>query len=251
MGFRRKYLENIQFSYFIFIAAPLVFSEREILLLLLFIFETMHLLNIQVHKAIIFVLTGITDICLYSENIIFIVLAIDRLMAVLKPVTTKWNKTLILKIYLSIVCGVVIPKEVINKTLEITIRSCEFRRSMKRIIGYYSIIIMVVLILNNLLAYLLLVGLFSWKMLKSSDKDYNKKLKAIVKLALISFEASLLNTLTLIPQFYYQYSPFAPRYASLYYLCSINVLANSFAFIVNNRFLRGKLFRRNRIGTNT
>lgn len=185
-------------------------------------------------------LNGLVTIAILAEFILFDLLAIDRLLAVTKPMTSKWKRSAVLKIYLCIIFVLIVPVEVIFRSVTIT-KAVPFKvaQLLSVILSYYYITMQAILVITNLLSYTVLVGTFGWTLLKS-NRDSVQRMKAIMKVAVTSFEASVLFTITLIPQLYYLSNP-RKRDATLSNLCSINYVTNAIIFIMNNRFLRRKL----------
>lgn len=183
-----------------------------------------------------------------AELLILNFLAIDRLLAIIYPLALWWNKKMVWKMFISMWMLVAITESI---WLVVFLKMQQYPRTYRGIIviGYYYFAgILTILGSVNIGIYAAIAIIFLKRFRHQKQLNHNRRLKDLVKLSLVSFEASIVYVLLLVPYMMELYRPHTRMNFSISLLSFLNCLSNFMIFSLNNKFLRNKLLcRRNNV----
>nr|ANO39107.1 GCR152 [Schmidtea mediterranea] len=172
------------------------------------------------------------------ESMIFVMLAIDRLLSIVKPLDKIWKPFLVKGIMFCFTTSFV--------TIDIVMRyiytnpdiSCSIRYLVVGINGKYYIILLITFIIVNYSCYLSLLTYFINHLCKR--KVTSTATKNILKMTAIIFISTVLYNLSLIPAIYAVLKQVLVS-QTLLNMMFLNIAMNSTIFILNNSSLRRNL----------
>lgn len=177
-----------------------------------------------------------------AELHLFDILAIDRLIAIAKPLVLWWNKKMVLVLFFSYILTIQLCIEISARLMIIKNYQCVQSTFPRLFIKFYYATTLTLFGGFNISVYVIISIIF---MTKSKNRGFdNQRMKNIIKLTLISFETTIVYVLLLIPLLMTTYQPGIYINRAISSISYLNCLSNFIIFSLNNKFFRNKIFHR-------
>lgn len=209
-----------------------------------FIMFLLTLIFLRCNVVIVLILSVLNTMVYKGELLLFNILAIDRLLAIIQPIASWWNKKTVCKTFLILLMFFVMVEIAIKTTLVVMFHDDVVYFKIYTAHLNYSSAVVTIFASFNMSVYVVILIIFLKRSRNPNNINDSQRLKNIVKVSLISFEASMVYVLLLIPALVFLYNPHIQINPSIMALPFLNCLTNVMIFSLNNKFLRNKLIIR-------
>lgn len=187
------------------------------------------------------IITSIKNTIYIAELFIFIVLAIDRVFAIVRPFASWWNRKTVFTIFYIYIFGVQVLLEVVFQTYHSLTVKRQTSLIFLYIMYYYYVLTFLSFGILDILTYGAIAIIFGWHSKNQTSVNEKERIRHVVKLSLISFQTSIVYILCLIPTIIVLFRPDMAINRSVGYIAYLHCITNVLIFSLNNRFIKRKV----------